>query len=43
MGTSRAGQAAAIGLCAFATLLLGLDPEPFIRIAKSSLLMMGGG
>ena len=33
---------AAIGVCAFATLLLGLYPEPFIQIAKSSLLTLGG-
>jgi len=32
----------AIGVCAFATLLLGVYPEPFIQIAKSSLLMLGG-
>lgn len=34
---------AAIGFCAFATILLGLYPEPFIQIAKSSLLGLGGG
>ena len=33
---------AAIGVCAFVTLLLGLYPEPFIQIAKSSLLSVGG-
>lgn len=32
----------AIGFCAAATLLLGLYPEPFIRMAKSSLLSLGG-
>jgi NADH-quinone oxidoreductase subunit N len=34
---------AAIGLCAFVTLLLGLYPEPFIQIAKNSLIGLGGG
>jgi len=33
---------AAIGVCAFATILLGVYPEPFIQIAKSSLLTLGG-
>lgn len=32
----------AIGFCAAATLLLGLYPEPFIQIAKSSLISLGG-
>jgi NADH-quinone oxidoreductase subunit N len=34
---------AAIAFCAFATILLGLYPEPFIQIAKSSLIGLGGG
>jgi NADH-quinone oxidoreductase subunit N len=33
---------AAIAFCAFATLLLGLYPEPFIQIAKSSMLSVSG-
>jgi NADH-quinone oxidoreductase subunit N len=32
----------AIAFCAVATLLLGLYPEPFIQIAKSSLISLGG-
>jgi NADH-quinone oxidoreductase subunit N len=34
--------AVTIGFCAFATLLLGLYPEPFIQIAKSSMLSVSG-
>jgi NADH:ubiquinone oxidoreductase subunit 2 (subunit N) len=33
---------AAIAFCALATLLLGLYPEPFIQMAKSGLLSLGG-
>ena len=33
---------AAIAFCAAAMLLLGLYPEPFIQIAKSSLISLGG-
>jgi len=33
---------AAIAICAVATLLLGLFPEPFIQMARSGLLAVGG-